>query len=571
VSALTRAAPDPAGAARDAERAVLGACLLGKLDLVAEYRAALPGNPFADPRHGTLWRAIGTLADQGVPPDPVTVPRQVQDAGDLWREPADRLYVHELYEHAPMTAGTGPHHARIVREHALARRVEEVGTRLTQIGRNIDLGALDDTLAQVRRELDQLAGSANGQAVNDSRLRATAASQYLPRSSRWLWEHRIPQSGITLLAGREGIGKSNWDALLAARVTQGRMPGCHIGAPKSVGIVATEDAWEEVIVPRLMAAGADRDRVFNIEANVTEGTFGTISLPADVDHLPALCVKNDIALLILDPIMSVIHGSLDTHHDREARKALDPLANFARTEGVAIVANIHVNKSATNDALNSIMASRAFTAVARSVLYCVVDPEVERGDRYLLGHPKCNIGPKQPMLQYHLVTARIDQPDESISTSRVVVDGDDPRSLDTLMESREHRQRPGPTSAVPGAVRTYLSQRGFPASIKEISDAIPGESLDTVRKQLVRMANRGELVRPGGVSGLYALPSPTGSTVLVETTESTVPTDSGGTVGTGQLGTRPARAGTHARARKRQDPPAGFDWDTDAPEPPDEE
>lgn len=151
-----RAAPpaDPASDTLAAERAVLGACLLGKLDLVAEYRAALPGNPFADPLHGALWRAIGALADEGVPPDTVTVPRRVQDAGDPWREPADRLYTHDLYSQAPLVAGL--HHARIVAAHAAGRAVVEAGTRITQVGRTADLDTINHVLDQVRADLDTL-------------------------------------------------------------------------------------------------------------------------------------------------------------------------------------------------------------------------------------------------------------------------------------------------------------------------------------------------------------------------------------------------------------------------------
>jgi len=42
---------------------------------------------------------------------------------------------------------------------------------------------------------------------------------------------------------------------------------------------------------------------------------------------------------------------------------------------------IHVNKTATTDALTSVMASRAFTAVARAVLFAAMEPD--GGLRYL--------------------------------------------------------------------------------------------------------------------------------------------------------------------------------------------
>ena len=45
------------------------------------------------------------------------------------------------------------------------------------------------------------------------------------RAVRWLWEDKIPLGEITLLAGREGLGKSTIAYTLAAWITQGTMKG----------------------------------------------------------------------------------------------------------------------------------------------------------------------------------------------------------------------------------------------------------------------------------------------------------------------------------------------------------
>jgi len=58
--------------------------------------------------------------------------------------------------------------------------------------------------------------------------------------------------------------------------------------------------------------------------------------------------------------------------------------------GAAVVGLIHVNKSVSTDALNTIMASRAFAAVARWVLFVMIDPDDE--STRLLGLPKNNLG-----------------------------------------------------------------------------------------------------------------------------------------------------------------------------------
>jgi ATPase subunit of ABC transporter with duplicated ATPase domains len=57
------------------------------------------------------------------------------------------------------------------------------------------------------------------------RLRLTAASSIKVRPVHWRWEGRIPLGEISLLAGREGIGKSTIAYTLAAAVTKGELKG----------------------------------------------------------------------------------------------------------------------------------------------------------------------------------------------------------------------------------------------------------------------------------------------------------------------------------------------------------
>src|SRR5690349_3618283 len=82
------------------------------------------------------------------------------------------------------------------------------------------------------------------------------------RPVHWLWDQRLPLGALTLLAGREGIGKSTVAYALAAQITRGTLPGRYADQPRAVAVCATEDSWEHTISPRLVAAGADLDRVF---------------------------------------------------------------------------------------------------------------------------------------------------------------------------------------------------------------------------------------------------------------------------------------------------------------------
>lgn len=218
----------------------------------------------------------------------------------------------------------------------------------------------------------------------------TAASTIGMRRARWTWSGRIPAGALTLLAGREGIGKSTVWAHLAAQMTRGRLDGEFAGQPRAVLVAATEDSWAHTLVPRLVAAGADLTMVFRID---DPGTY-----PEGVPDLLYAINQHRAALVVLDPLMSRLDGKLDSHKDAEVRQALEPLVKAVESVGVAVIGLIHVNKSGKSDPLDTIMGSKAFTALPRSILYAIADGEDEQLRH--LTHVKCNLGPLVGTLPY---------------------------------------------------------------------------------------------------------------------------------------------------------------------------
>ena len=215
----------------------------------------------------------------------------------------------------------------------------------------------------------------------DSRTRTVRkirASDMTMRATRWLWQEGdttrwVPLGGLTLLGGREGVGKTTIGYGTAGKVTRGTLPGAFYGTPKSVVIAATEDAWEQTVLPRLVAAGADLDRVYRVDAITPDGFPEGLSLPEDVAGLRQICEDDDVALVLLDPLIGTVGKALDSHKDADVRRALEPLSRLAHDTGVALLGLIHVNKTQGNDLLTRLMASRAFSAVARAVLFAAAE------------------------------------------------------------------------------------------------------------------------------------------------------------------------------------------------------
>ena len=123
---------------------------------------------------------------------------------------------------------------------------------------------------------------------NGREIVLTAASGIPPETVEWLWSgddwRRIPLAEVVLTAGHGGVGKSTENMWMVARVTKGELPGQFYGKPRNCLIAATEDSWKRTIIPRLIAAGADLDRVFRIEVKTEEFDGLALSL-----RLTSLC------------------------------------------------------------------------------------------------------------------------------------------------------------------------------------------------------------------------------------------------------------------------------------------
>jgi hypothetical protein len=82
----------------------------------------------------------------------------------------------------------------------------------------------------------------------------------------WLWNGFIPQGKLTLLAGAGGTGKSTLVFSFAGTVSNGGTwpDGSRCAVPRNVLIWSSEDDASDTIVPRLMAVGANLQRVRDI-------------------------------------------------------------------------------------------------------------------------------------------------------------------------------------------------------------------------------------------------------------------------------------------------------------------
>jgi putative DNA primase/helicase len=135
------------------------------------------------------------------------------------------------------------------------------------------------------------------------------ASEIEPERIGWIWSGTIPRGRVTGLVGFPGLGKSQVAMDIAATVSTGRpWPGGIVnGNAGDVIILSAEDDVAHTIVPRLIAAGANRTRVHVVKAiKDKDGIERTFNLALDLDRLEKECDLGLVRLVMIDPVSAYL-------------------------------------------------------------------------------------------------------------------------------------------------------------------------------------------------------------------------------------------------------------------------
>lgn len=323
--------------------------------------------------------------------------------------------------------------------------------------------------------------------VDGRRVRLAPAAGIELRPTFWLWDGRIPHGALTLGPGREGIGKSLFCAWLTAQVTRGTLPGVHYGQPRGVVYAATEDSWERTIAGRLIAADADMERVFRVEVVNTLGNSVPLSLPRDCDDMAAEIADHDIALLVLDPLISAVDTRIDVNGEK-LREALEPLSKLADDTGCAIFGLAHFNKASGTDVLSRITGSRAFAAVARAVIAFAKDPHADDGS-CVISQAKNNLGSSDiPSLRYLVDSITLPTAEGPGQWGRLRITGETDVHVEAILNDTDTDDRTDRTE-VDAWLLEYLVEQSGSVAAKDVLRAGPaaGFSADQVKRAKKRL------------------------------------------------------------------------------------
>lgn len=311
------------------------------------------------------------------------------------------------------------------------------------------------------------------------RLLLTPASMIKPRRQKWLWapggDGVIPLGTGTICAGKGGEGKSTFMLDIAGQLTRGELPGDLHGTRGAVIYMGPEDDWDTVVVPRLIAAGADLDRVYSIAVETTTEAFSMqqeLRFPLDVTELEEAVKETGARLVIIDPAPALMSGDMNKVQD--VRNAYGPLMALAQRHELSMSLINHFGKGA-GSVSSKLSGSHAWRDVTRSYLAFAADEET--GER-ILTQDKNNYGTGTGSYKFKLESVDVPTEDGVAEVARVRFLGASDVTVSDVI-NREHVD--GGDDEDRNAAQAFL--------------------LDHLRSQAGREGNAGDVIKAGLATG----------------------------------------------------------------------
>ena len=248
----------------------------------------------------------------------------------------------------------------------------------------------------------------------------------------WLVPDLLPRGELSLLGADGGTGKGLWQAQLIACVTTGKTSGFFPVPPAQTGkvlILAGEDDPGKVLKARLLAAGADMNRVLCLTA---DDYFQRTGQPLTLkdEALAKFAAKAGPLLLIVDPLQSFLPADVEMASRNQMRSALLPLRAIAAKQGCAVLIVMHSNKKQGVSGRARLADSSDIWDMARSVLMM---GRAKNDGKIYLSHEKNSYARPQQTVLLHIDDVEV----EGVKTARAVFDGyTDKKDADFIEERR---------------------------------------------------------------------------------------------------------------------------------------
>jgi replicative DNA helicase len=426
---MTTASKDPLPPQdMEAERAVLGS-IIQEPTAIDDVRGVItcPAEFHARESHAQLYEVLLHLRDRGEPIDAVPIKAEAERRG-VWAKWGAFDFLGGLVGAVP-SALRAKQYAQRVHELYIGRRVFMLAHNLMGSFNGQGVKALAERIAEAQASLADFGAALDLDGMGAvGGLHVVGLTGMIPREVEWLWPSRIPAGKLTIIGGDPKTGKSLLAVDIAARVSHGTAwpdQRDQRREPRRAILLTAEDDAADTVLPRLIAAGADVERVELVQGVREPQTaeHRLFSLDQDLHRLRQLLDKRpDTGLVVFDPLTAFL-GDCDSHINAEVRALLAPLAALAAETHVAVVAITHFHKSGGTKAVYRFLGSLGFAAAARalwSVQRDQADPE-----RRLLLNAGMNLARDPGGLAYRIISDPTGRPVVAWEDGAVSMSADD--------------------------------------------------------------------------------------------------------------------------------------------------
>jgi hypothetical protein len=326
----------------------------------------------------------------------------------------------------------------------------------------------------------------NGGSATIAALKSAKASSFEMRAITWVWKHRFAVGALGLIGGLPDKGKGLISADIIARCTTGSEWPCNEGnAPKGNVIWFTaEDSIENTVKPRLVAAGADLDRVEIAQMVDEQNKPRMFNLATDLPLLEQKIAEiGDVVLIVIDPVSAYLGaGKINNSSTTDVRAVLAPLTKLAEERKILVIGIMHFNKKAdVSNAMLRIADSLAYVAAARHV-YVVVD-DSDNDKMRLFVKAKNNLAPDKNALRFGVGTRHVgNDPDTDVEIWAPHVEWDNETVEVTATEAMEAAEGRGLGKERRKEAEEFLKSKlaAGPVPTKEIEEEAKARGISVV-------------------------------------------------------------------------------------------
>jgi len=316
------------------------------------------------------------------------------------------------------------------------------------------------------------------------------------RPVEFAWKPRIVSGVLNVLAGNEGIGKGTLLSWAIAQLTRGELPGQFHDNPARVLWVGDEDSWNQVVGPRLHAAGADLDRVEELTAN--DGQL--FNVHADAAELDQIVQAGPFDVVVFEALLDNMPAGRGGDLSQHVRSSLAPTRAVLRRRNATALATMHPRKGQASTFRELLAGSHQYNALSRSSLLLAMHPDDP--DRRVVVPGKQNYSRAAVTESFELIEHLFDLNGDTFTVSLARAFRPEP---DITFDSLNASARTDVRDSLADKLLAVLSAE--PQQLKAIAERVGRDPTDgTVRRALAALEEAGRAERPG--RGLWQLTTP---------------------------------------------------------------